>query len=122
MTVLLDQTLSFIKREQALVDDVAFAQFWRDNRESLSPRSRWLTGREMRQKGVAEDIIAQVIETIDDDDSAYQAAVAKLRSLPQADYQGFRRRLGGYLRRRGFNYGVINHTVKRLWQEQGKQC
>jgi hypothetical protein len=34
-----------------------------------------------------------------------------------SDYQSFRRRLGGYLKRRGFGYGVINHTVERLWQE-----
>ncbi len=30
-------------KEQGLVDDIAFAQFWKDNRESFSPRSRWLT-------------------------------------------------------------------------------
>jgi SOS response regulatory protein OraA/RecX len=39
--------------------------------------------------------------------------------LPLADYQSFRRRLGEYLRRRGFNYEVINHTVERVWQELG---
>ena len=105
-------------KEQGLVDDVAFAEFWRDSRKHFSPRSRWLTGLEMRQKGVPEDIIAQTVDTVDDDDSAYQAAVAKLRSLSQTDYQGFRRRLGGYLRRRGFSYGVINDTLRRIWQEQ----
>lgn len=108
-------------KEQGLVDDVAFARFWRDNRQHFSPRSRWLTKLELRQKGVAEDIIEQVLDTVDDDDSAYQAARVKLRSLPQSDYQGFRRRLGEYLRRRGFSYGSINHTVRRVWYEQGEQ-
>ena len=28
-------------KEQALVDDVAFAQFWRESRQSFRPRSRW---------------------------------------------------------------------------------
>ncbi len=106
-------------REQGLVDDMAFAQFWKDNRESFSPRSRWLTKLELKRKGVASDIIDQVVNVIDDNDSAYRAALSKARSLPQSDYQGFRRRLGGYLQRRGFSYGVINHTVQRLWQEQG---
>jgi len=105
-------------KQQALVDDVAFAQFWRDNRQSFRPRSRWLTKLELRQKGVAEDIIEQVVATIDDEDSAYRAAMSKLRSLPQTDYQNFRHRLGEYLKRRGFSYGVINHTVKRMWHEQ----
>ncbi len=104
-------------KEQGLVDDIAFAQFWRDTRESFSPRSRWLTRLELRQKGVSEDIIGQVVDTVDDDDSAYRAAVSKLRSLPWSDYQSFRRRLGEYLKRRGFSYGVINHTVRRMWHE-----
>ena len=102
-------------KEQGLVDDVAFAQFWKENRDSFSPRSQWLTKLELRQKGVTDDIIDQVIETIDDDDNAYRAALSKARSLPRSDYQGFRRRLGGYLKRRGFGYGVINHTIERLW-------
>lgn len=105
-------------REQKLVDDMAFAQFWKDNRESFSPRSQWLTKLELRRKGVANDIIDQVVGAIDDDDSAYRSALRKARSLPQSDYQSFRRRLGEYLKRRGFSYGVINHTVERLWQDQ----
>jgi len=105
-------------KEQGLVDDMAFAQFWKDNRESFSPRSQWLTKLELRRKGVANDIIDQVVDAIDNDASAYRAALRKARSLPQFDYQSFRRRLGEYLKRRGFSYGVIHHTVERLWQEQ----
>ena len=107
-------------KEQGLVDDLAFAQFWKDNRESFSPRSQWLTRLELRQKGVADDIIDQVIDAVDDDESAYRAALNKAHSLPLSDYHIFRRRLGEYLKRRGFGYGVINHTVERIWQEQGE--
>ncbi len=106
-------------KEQGLVDDMAFAQFWKDNRQSFSPRSQWLTKLELRRKGVAGNIIDQVVETVDNADSAYRAAMSKARSLPLADYQSFRRRLGEYLKRRGFGYGVINDTVKQLWQELG---
>ena len=106
-------------KEQGLVDDVVFAQFWRDNRESFSPRSWWLTKLELRQKGVAEDIIDQLVDAADDDDNAFRAATGKLHSLPQTDYQSFYRRLGNYLKRRGFSYGVINRTVKRVWHERG---
>lgn len=114
-----DAVLAKLK-EQGLVDDMAFAQFWRDNRQSFSPRSQWLTKLELRQKGIAADIIDQVVEAVDNTDSAYRAALSKARSLSQSDYQSFRRRLGEYLKRRGFGYGVINHTVERIWQEQGK--
>ena len=114
-----DAVLAKLK-EQGLVDDTAFAQFWRDNRQSFSPRSQWLTKVELRRKGVAADIIDQVVDAVDNTDSAYRAALSKARSLSQSDYQSFRRRLGEYLKRRGFGYGVINHTVERIWQEQGR--
>ena len=105
-------------KEQGLVDDLAFAQFWKDNRESFRPRSQWLTRLELRQKGVAEEIINRVAAQVDDEDSAYRAAIVKARRLPTADYDGFRRRLGQYLKRRGFGYGLIKPTVERVWQEQ----
>jgi regulatory protein len=106
-------------KAQGLVDDLAFAEFWKDNRQSFRPRSQWLTRRELRQKGVSEDIISRVVAQVDDEDSAYRAALTKARSLPTADYDGFRRRLGQFLQRRGFNYGLIKPTVERVWQECG---
>jgi len=109
-------------KEQGLVDDMAFAQFWKDNREFFSPRSQWLTKSELRRKGVASDIIEQVVDTVDDEDNAYRAALSKARSLPLSDYLSFRRRLGGYLKQRGFGYEVINHTVGRIWQEQESEA
>jgi len=104
-------------KEAALVDDVEFAQFWHDNRQTFSPRSGSLTRMELRRKGIAEEVIRRVTGIVSDDESAYRAALAKARRLPLSDYQTFRRRLGGYLRRRGFGYGVISKTVEQLWQE-----
>jgi regulatory protein len=105
-------------KERGLVDDKAFAQFWKDNRQSFSPRSQWLTKLELRRKGVADDLVAEVVDAIDDDDNAYQAALSKARSLPLSDYQSFHHRLGEFLKRRGFGYGVTNHVVERMWQER----
>ena len=114
----IETTLTKLK-EQGLVDDLAFAQFWKDNRESFSPRSQRLTKLELKRKGVADEVIDQIVNAVDDGDSAYRSALSKARRLPLSDYQSFRHRLGEYLRRRGFNYEVINHTVERLWQECG---
>ncbi|MDP6127095.1 MAG: RecX family transcriptional regulator [Dehalococcoidales bacterium] len=105
-------------KKQGLVDDTAFARLWKDNRESFSPRSQWLTRLELKRKGIAEDIIDQTVTTIDDEDSAYRAALKKARNLTPSDYQSFRRRVGEHLKRRGFSYGVINHAVHRIWQDQ----
>ena len=108
-------------KEQGLVNDMDFARFWKENRDSFSPRSQWLTKLELRRKGVANAIIDRVVDATDDGDSAYRAALSKARSLPLSDYQRFRRRLAEHLKRRGFGYGVINRTVERLWQEHGEK-
>jgi len=108
-------------KEQGLVDDLAFAEFWKDNRQSFRPRSQWLTRLELRQKGVNEEIIDRVAAEVDDEDCAYRAAVAKARRLSTADYENFRRRLGDYLKRRGFGYGLIKPTVERVWRERGAE-
>jgi regulatory protein len=104
-------------KEKGYIDDLAFARFWLDNRQSFSPRSRWLTRVELKQKGVAESIIDQLVGDIDDVDCAYQAALGKINKISLSDYQTYRRRLGGYLKRRGFKYEIIKRTVERTWQE-----
>lgn len=113
----IDKTLARLK-EQGLVDDIAFARFWRENRETFSPRSRRLTKMELKRKGLSSDVIEQVISEIDEKDSAYRAAINRVRRLSSADYQVFRQRLGSYLGRRGFDYGIIKETTERVWQEQ----
>ena len=104
-------------KEQKLLDDTAFAQFWKENREMFRPRSQRMTRMELKKKGVADEIIKEVTDDSNDMDSAYQAALKKAQRLSGEDYEVFRRRLGDYLKRRGFGYTVINQTVKRLWQE-----
>lgn len=104
-------------KEKGYIDDLAFARFWQDNRQSFNPRSRWLTRMELKKKGVDGSIIDQVINDIDDVDSAYQAALGKINKISLSDYQTYRRRMGDYLRRRGFNYEVIKKTVERTWEE-----
>ncbi len=111
-----DAVLARLKT-QGLVDDLAFARFWQENRQSFRPRSQRLTRRELSQKGVVRDIIDRVVAELDDEDSAYRAALLKAHRLSTADYDSFRRKLGQFLQRRGFGYGIIKTTVERVWQE-----
>jgi len=104
-------------KEQGLVDDIAFARFWKDNREAFSPRSQRLTKLELRRKGLVGDIVEQVIGEVDDSDSAYRAALLKARRISTLDYPDFRRRLAEHLGRRGFSYDVIKETVEKVWKE-----
>ena len=102
-------------KEQGLIDDMTFARFWKENRQTFRPQSQRLTRLELDQKGVSHEIIDEVAGTIDDDESAYQAATVKAHKLAETDYQSFRRRLGDHLKRRGFSYEVISHAINRVW-------
>jgi len=101
---------------RGLLDDVDFARFWRENRDAFRPRSRAFVGFELRRKGVTVEDIKAVTADMDDETSALQAGEKKAKSLGQADHLTFCRRLGDYLRRRGYNYEVIQVTVDKLWQ------
>ena len=108
-------------KEQGLVDDLAFAQFWRDSRLSSKPRSKRLIARELKEKKVAQETIEQATGDIDDDENAYTLGRHRAPMLAQLDYPEFQRRLSSYLAYRGFSYEIIRHTVSRLWREkQGK--
>lgn len=108
-------------KEQNLLDDTAFVRFWNDNRKTFRPRSQRLTRMELKKKGVADEIIDEVVDEADDTESAYRAALRKAPSLAHQEFEVFRRRLGDYLKRRGFSYAVINQTVKRVWYELTEQ-
>ena len=104
-------------RKSHLIDDNAFTVFWVENRRALSPRGKRLLGLELRYKGVAPEVIAEVINGIDDEASAYQAALRKGRTLKNETHESFKRKLGAFLNRRGFSWEIINAVVVRVWQE-----
>jgi regulatory protein len=108
-------------REQNLSDDLAFAQFWRDNRLSFRPKSKRLIKKELRGKKIAAEIIEQVTSEIDDQEIAYKLGFSRLPVLAGLDYPNFYRRLSSYLAYRGFNYDVIRDTAVRLWREKETQ-
>ena len=112
-----EETISKL-RERRLIDDVAFAEYWRNNRLSFSPRSRRLIKVELRQKGVAAETADEVVKDLDDEDAVYKAGLKKVRRFSCSDYEDFRRTLYDYLRRRGFDYETVKYAVERLWRER----
>jgi regulatory protein len=103
-------------RRQKLVDDEAFAQFWRESRDRFSPRGEGALRSELRAKGVASDIVAEVMPDADEEDAlAMRAAERQLRTIRALPWPDFRTKLLGYLQRRGFRYEVANRTARDLW-------
>ena len=105
-------------QERGYLDDAAFARFWRESREAHRPRSAALVRRELAQHGVGRDVAEEAVAGLDDEANAYRAGLGRLRLLEGLDYVPFRRRLEGYLKRRGFGAAVCRRTVERLWRER----
>jgi regulatory protein len=100
-----------------LLDDLAFARYWVENRESFRPRGLRMLRYELRQKGLSDETIAQALADLDEEEDAYRAALRRGRKLTHLDQISFRKKLGAHLLRRGFPYEVVNLAVERTWQE-----
>ena len=105
-------------KELGLLDDASFAREWTRSRVSHRPRSAAVIRRELLGKGVDRDTAQAAVESLDDEDSAYRAGLRAAASLADTDHITFRRRLQGYLYRRGFSGPIIRRTANRLWEER----
>jgi len=105
--------------EKKWLDDLDFARHWIENRNTFHPRSDRLLRYELRLKGVADDVITQALEKYggDEKELAYQAGIKKAKRYRQDTKFDFQKKVGGYLGRRGFHYGIVKPTVERLWKQ-----
>jgi regulatory protein len=108
-------------RHKDLIDDLRFALKWVDNRREFHPRSRRALFSELRRKGVSVGIIENALEEVDDRAMAYRVAQKKIRRLSHLEWEDFRKKLTGYLARRGFSYGVTADIVREVWDELQEQ-
>src|SRR5262249_56098482 len=101
-------------QELELLDDHEFATFWVENRERFSPRAARALGQELRQRGVARELVEAVSQPERDEMRALEAGRQRLRALAGLDYQTFHTRLGQFLLRRGFSYSAGRTAVRPL--------
>ncbi len=104
--------------ELELLDDVAFARYWIDQRARFNPRGIPMLRQELRQKGVDQQIIQDLLNELDNSSAAMKAAEKKVRSLSRYGEEDFRKKLSGFLQRRGFYYEDIRPVVDELWQRR----
>ncbi len=101
------------------VDDADFARYWVENREANRPRGRRLLEQELRHKGVDREVARSAIDAAEPDEfaAALELANGKLRSYSGLDPQVARRRLAGFLGRRGYGFDVIGPVLQRVFGE-----
>ena len=111
-----EQTVAHLVRE-GLLNDEQFAQQWRQSRERRKPRSRRMIAQELKQRGVADDVISDALQDFDSSDAAYRSVVKYANRQDRSNRATFDRRVSAFLGRRGFEPGIIRQTLTRLREE-----
>jgi regulatory protein len=112
----IEETLERL-RQEGLADDDQFARAWVENRITFRPRSRRLMAMELRQKGLDDESMQSALEDVDDEALAYEAAQKRAPRFTGLEWNEFRKKLSGFLARRGFSYSLITPVVSRIWSE-----
>lgn len=114
----IDQVLLKL-RDSELINDEGFSKEWIENRSTFRPRSRRLLQMELRQKGIPQEVIKKTLDEVVQDDVtlALQAARKQAHRWTGLDEAEFRKKLTGFLGRRGFSYGAIAAVFPVVWSE-----
>jgi regulatory protein len=97
--------------EMEYLDDEAFARAWVESRDRARPRGEMALRRELSQKGIAKSVVDDVLaeraadSTVDPNESAAEALLARRRSRLEREKDPARRRHRAYalLARNGFD-------------------
>lgn len=110
------ETLAFL-REKKFIDDNVFARVWIRERlaKFIGPRRLiW----ELKLKGIEKQIIennlSQIEEFYSESDTVRELAVNKFSRLKNIDPQVAKRRIYGYLLRRGFSPDAVSETLNQF--------
>lgn len=99
-----------------LLDDGAFARYWVEQRETFKPRGRLALQQELRQKGIADEIIEQVLSEVDEFSAARRLAEKQAARWQQLPHQVYRQKMMQFLQRRGFHYEICNEITNEVWR------
>ncbi len=100
-------------RDWGYINDQEFARQWVASRESHRPRSTRLMKRELASKGVDASTADRAVDEADIDDFRVALDLARkwMPRIDREDAQTKRRRLSGYLQRRGFGWDVVRRVL-----------
>ncbi len=100
-------------RDWGYINDQEFARQWVASRESHRPRSTRLMKRELASKGVDAETADRAVDDADIDDFRVALDLARkwMPRIEREDAQTQRRRLSGYLQRRGFGWDVVRRVL-----------
>ena len=116
----IESTLAELGRAR-LLDDRAFARRWIESRMEDRPAGEQRFEQDLQSRGIAPDVIAEVLAEFDDTVGSEAAALQVLRRH-RWRYAGLaeekaRQRMWGLLSRRGFDADTSERAVERMLVE-----
>jgi regulatory protein len=99
-----------LKKENVL-NDSEFANWWVEQRLTFRPKGKIALRRELQQKGIGNDIISEVLASLDEVEAAKRVVEKKSRMFKGQSSMQARRKLIALLQRRGFSWDTIRQIV-----------
>ena len=112
---IIDKIVTRLK-EKKFLNDEEFARSFVLNRARLKPKGKKLLTLELRQKGIAEDLIKKVLDEVrgeipDELSQAKSLIVKKMQKMVGMPKQEIYQKVGGFLARRGYSWDVVKKAI-----------
>lgn len=103
-----------------LIDDERFASEWVANRVAHRPIGKSRMVWELRRKGISTEVIDEAIEQVDEVKEFEMALEIAKKKLGSVELEGpeAKRKLAGFLQRRGFHWETVSRVLDRLTTEE----
>lgn len=110
------QNVIALLKERDIIDDFKFAKLWIESRMRMNPKGEMLLRKELREKGIKSSVIEKALSEKEGKEDFLAMALAKkrLETLKKLPKEKARKRLFDFLARRGFDFDIIEETVKGL--------
>lgn len=105
-----------------LIDDAAFADSWVRARHTHQGLGKRALAAELRTKGVADEVVAEAVEEVDDEaeeQRARELVRKRMRTTTGIDEVARIRRLVGVLARKGYPGGLAYRVVREELRAEG---
>ena len=105
-----------VLKEKKFLNDETFARAWVLNRARLKPKGNMLLKIELRQKGIADDLIAKVLSEVkeeipDELEQARNLISGRMEKVKNLSRQEMYQKFGGFLARRGFSWDITKKAI-----------
>ncbi|HVT01560.1 MAG TPA: regulatory protein RecX [Patescibacteria group bacterium] len=99
--------------DKKFINDEEFTNQWIESRQKYKNKSKLVLKQELKLKGVSSGMIDHTLSNAEDDiEVAKRLFEKKKKTLGNLPPEEFKKKMGGFLQRRGFSYDVISKLIK----------